>query len=139
VGSKENLALIIFGLGILTLFRKKFKIGAIMAVSAFLYFFLVISFVIPYFSSVGYEYQPILPKAPLDFVKNFFFPFEKSRTLAYSFLWFSILPLFSSRALLLSLIDFSQYFLSGEKYSSMWGLYMHYRASSAPILAWGND
>ncbi|MBL7159434.1 DUF2079 domain-containing protein [Candidatus Microgenomates bacterium] len=137
LGSKENLALIIFSLGILTLFKKKVKIGVLITVLSLLYFFLVIGKIIPYFSPAGYEYGPSLPDNIFGFVKNFFLPIEKTQTLVYSFLWFSFLPFLSFKALFLSLIDFSQYFLSGDKYSSMWGFYMHYRASIAPILAWG--
>lgn len=137
VGSKENLALIVLGLGVLTVLKRKFKVGTMMIVFFLLYFSLAVGKVIPYFSPTGYEYHPALPKSLPEAIKSFFLPTEKTRTLIYSFLWFSFLPFFSPGALFLSLIDFSQYFLSGEKYSSMWGLYMHYRASVAPILAWG--
>ena len=137
LGSKENLALIIFGLGFLTLFKKNIKVGGLIIFLSCAYFVLVVNKIIPFFSPVGYEYQPSLPATPLGFIQSFFLPKEKTQTLIYSFFWFSFLPLFNPGALFLSLIDFSQYFLSGEKYSSMWGLYMHYRASVAPILAWG--
>lgn len=137
VGLKENLALIIFALGLVSLWRKQKKEGILMGFFSLLYFFLVVKFVIPLFSPIGYEYQPTLPENLLSLVQGMFWPEVKLETWFYSLAWFSFLPLFAPQTLIPVIIDLAQHFLAGEKYAGTWGLFMHYRASLGPFLAWG--
>jgi len=67
-------------------------------------------------------------------IRGMFWPEVKLKTWFYSLAWFSFLPLLAPQTLIPVIIDLAQHFLAGEKYS---GLFMHYRASLAPFLAWG--
>ncbi len=136
VGLKENLALMILALGLVSLLRQQKK-GLLMIIASFTYFLLVTKSIIPLFSPIGYEYQPSLPQNLLGFFQGMFWPRVKLETWFYSLAWFSFLPLLAPQTLIPVLIDLAQHFLAGEKYAGTWGLFMHYRASLGPFLVWG--
>jgi uncharacterized membrane protein len=134
---KENLALSIFSLGLISFLRRKRTPGLIAMIVSLAYFLLAIKVFVPYFSPMGYEYEPVLPNTPLGVLTGIFWPKIKLETWFYSLSWFAFLPIFSPLSLLPVLIDLAQYFLAGEKYAATWGLFMHYRTLLAPFLAWG--
>jgi len=137
IGFKENLALSLVALGLVSFWKKPRRLAWLMIGFSLVYFLTVVKWVIPFFSGGTYEYQPKLPKSLFGYLQGLFWPKIKIETWLYSLAWFSFLPLLFPLSLIPVAIDLGQYFLAGAKYAGTWGLFMHYRASLAPFLAWG--
>lgn len=136
-GLKENLALMLVCLGMISFWRGQKKIGLLLASGALFYFLATVKLLIPLLSPNGYEYLPQLPANLPQAVTALFWPKVKLETWFYALGWFSFLPLLAPVTLLPIVVDLAQHFLAGEKYAGTWGLFMHYRASLGPFLAWG--
>lgn len=126
--TQENMGLALFALSITWFFQGRQRklalmLGGVGLIASFLAFK-----TIPFFSNVGLEYIPHLPKQPINWVTSFFDAPEKRQVLLYTFSWYSFLPIFSPGALLAVLSDLAQYFLTGKDFARMWSPFMHHRA-----------
>lgn len=135
--TQENMGLALAGLGLIYLFKKRYRVLAICFIFGGLSFSFLATKIISYFSNVGFQYQPKIPLNPLKIVVEFFNSQEKRLVWLYSLSWFSFLPLLSPGAILAVFLDLAQYFITGSEFSRMWSPFMHHRAILAPFLLLG--
>lgn len=67
---------------------------------------------------------------------SFFNTTEKLVTLFYTFFSFGFLPILTPLAFIPAAADLATYFMIGSDLPGAQGLYMHYRITLAPLLAW---
>lgn len=129
LGLKESFAGLMVGIGLYVLWRKNFKQALATIVFSFLWFFLVIQYVIPYFSGQQYFYSS---GSNANFsIVNIFFPFLKVKTLFSSFLSFGFLPLFYPPLWPAIFENFFERFVTLS--DTRWGLGLHYSATLSPL------
>lgn len=137
LATQENMGIAIFCLSFLFVFRKKYRLQAIIvAVIALLYSFVSIK-ISALFSPIGYQYLPQLPKSIPDMFLRLFDSEEKRQVWLYSYANMGFLPLLSPGSVLAVFFDLSQYFVTGPEFSRMWSPFMHHRAILAPFLVLG--
>lgn len=125
--TQENMGILLASFGIL--YRKISFVVLGLAAS------LLASKIISLFSP--FQYWPQVSTNPIEIVKQFFDQPEKRQVWLYSLSWFSFLPLMSPGAMLATLLDLGQYFVTGPEFSRMWSPFMHHRITLAPILTMG--
>lgn len=139
LGFKESFA----GFGVaLSLFiiiqdRSLWKISVSTFVISIIWGYLAIFKIIPSFSGGSYLFAPkVIPNNLFDYLNLFFYPVIKIRTMALSYLTFSLLPLINIATLPLVFENFFERFiLSADKGRD---LGMHYNAPLSPILFMGS-
>ena len=135
--TQENMGVALAGLGLIYVFQRQYRSTALLFIFAgFLSSFVAMK-IVGYFSPIGFEYAPVLPKSIVDFITQLFNSSEKRQVWLYSFAWFSFLPLLSPGAVLAVILDLSQYFVTGPALVRMWSPYMHHRAILAPLFTLG--
>lgn len=135
--TQENMGLALVSLGLIYLFRQEYRRLAFGFVFGGLFWSLLAAKLIAFSSPVGFQYTPDIVLDPIKIVTGFFDSAEKRLVWFYSLGWFSFLPLFSPGAILATIIDLSQYFITGKEFARMWSPYMHHRAILAPFLFLG--
>lgn len=139
LGFKESFAGLGIGLGLYLLIRdrKNWMAGAITIILSFVWGFLTIKFIIPYFSEGVYLYTPKeLPQNLNELVSRFTEPALTRSTIFFTYLSFGFLPIFD-----LSIFPavfgnfFERFVLSASKGRD---LGMHYNAVLSPILFMGS-
>lgn len=125
--TQENMGLLLASFGII--YKRAFFIFGGIAAS------LLASKIIALFSP--FQYWPQISGNPIEIARQFFDQPEKRQVWLYSLSWFSFLPLLSPGAMLATLIDLGQYFVTGPEFSRMWSPFMHHRITLAPILTLG--
>ena len=124
-------------LGLIYIFRQKFRRTAIVFIICGVGYSLLASKVIAAFSPIGFQYWPQIAHNPVIILQQFFDSEEKRQVWWYSFASFSFLPIFSPGALLAVLFDLAQYFVTGPEFSRMWSPFMHHRATLGVFLTLG--
>ncbi|RJQ37689.1 DUF2079 domain-containing protein [Candidatus Microgenomates bacterium] len=135
--TQENMGIALASLGLIYIFKEKFRKASIF----FIFFGLLISVVsakiVSLFSSVGFQYTPQISLTPIKIFSSFFDSEEKRLVWLYSLSWFSFLPLLSPGAMMAIVLDLSQYFVANSNFTWMVGPYLHHRAILAIFLFLG--
>ncbi len=135
--TQENMGIAVSCIGLIYVFKKKYRGIAISIIVLGFVYMLVASKVVSFFSPVGYEYIPQIDKNPFHIILNYFNAPEKQQVWFYSLSSFLFLPVLSPGAILAVILDLSQYFVTGQTFARMWSPFMHHRAMLAPLLALG--
>lgn len=137
LGLKESFAGLGVGLGIMFLIRRiNWKVGLGTIVVSLIWGYIVIKYVIPYFSGGIYYFTPTtLPNNLEELFKAFVVPSVKYKTVFYSFVTFSFLPLFDISILPAIFENFFERFVLSS-YKGI-DLGMHYNATLSPLLFMG--
>lgn len=135
--TQENMGIALAGLGIIYLFKRKYRKSALVMIIGGITVSLIASKIISLLSPVGFQYRPEISLNPLTNITGLFDSQEKRQVWFYSFAWFSFLPLLSPGALLAVTMDLAQYFVTGKEFARMWSPFMHHRAILAPFLVLG--
>lgn len=135
--TQENMGLALAGFGCIYFFRKDFRKSAIILIVIGITVSLVASKIIALFSPIGFQYWPQISTLPIEILKQFFDSQEKRSVWFYSLSWFSFLPILSPGAMIATLLDLAQYFVTGPEFSRMWSPFMHHRITLAPLLTLG--
>ena len=137
LGAKEDMALAILSLGIFMLFKSEWRrMGWVtVAISAF-YFGVVIFRIIPTFSQ-GMAKEYVAANLPTDFSGwvSFILSPSKLKTVFLSFASFGFLPLLAPSTWVFPFTHFFYNFLGP---SGRWDIYLHYRVTLAPLLAYSS-
>lgn len=137
LGLKESFAGLGVGLGLMFLIRRtNLKMSIITLLVSIFWGFVIIKYVIPYFSGGVYHFTPTkLPNNISELITAFTVPEVKIRTVFYTFVTFGLLPLFDLSVLPVIFENFFERFvLSGYKGVD---LGMHYNATLSPLLFMG--
>jgi len=135
--TQENMGIALACLGLIYLFKKKYRRLAISLIAGGFVWSLLAAKIISHFSNTGFQYWPEINLSPLKIAIDFFNTQEKRQVWLYSLSWFSFLSLLSPGAVLAVLVDLAQYFVTGKEFARMWSPFMHHRAILAPFLLLG--
>ncbi len=137
LGFKESFAGLGVGLGLMLLIRRtnwKVALGTILV--SFVWGFVAIKYVIPYFSGGVYSFTPTaLPKTLGELITAVTVPAVKWKTVVYSFATFGFLPLFDISVLPVVFENFFERFVLSS-YKGI-DLGMHYNATISPLMFMG--
>lgn len=133
LGIKEDVSLILFGVGIFSYLQYKDKKTAFfsMAISA-IWLLVAIKVAIPHFSA-GFAHDVSWPKT-ISEVATIFWPIDKWVTVFWSLFAFGFLPLLAPTTWPILGIHFLSHWID-PKYMGRWEMGMHYQAMLAPVLA----
>ena len=136
LGFKEITVFLGVGIGIaLILLKKEWrKYGLFTILISLLWGFIAFKIVLPHFSNGQYLYATFFPDSTVEKALALVDHPMKRRTLLYSFLSFSFLPIFAPQFWLAMLQDYATRFLPLH-FMTRWDLTMHYNAQSAVLLA----
>jgi uncharacterized membrane protein len=135
--TQENMGIALLGLCVIWFFqRKRLKLVYLLSVISIVYTF-VSMFLVNKISNGGYEYQAHLPADAGQFIYELFNDQQKRQVWLYSFSWYSFFPLFSPGALIATIIDNAQYFVTGEQFNRMWSPFTHHRLVLSAYLVAG--
>jgi len=123
-----------FGVALILINKEWRKIGIITIIISILWGIISLKFLIPYFNQGIYLYDSAIPSGFVNKASALINAPEKRQTLFYSFLSFSLLPIFSPEFWLMILQDYATRFLPNG-FVTRWGLGLHYNAQSAVILS----
>jgi uncharacterized membrane protein len=139
LGFKESLGIFFFSFGLYMVFSSRFKNwrwGLATSIAGLSWAWLSVKLMIPLVSGRRYIYFPRMDINPLAWIKNFFFPWVKTKTLLISFSSFLFLPLFSFTVIGI-LLDFALRFVPSASLFQSWDLGMHYNILLAVFLGIG--
>jgi uncharacterized membrane protein len=139
LGMKENFGVLTGAIGLVYFLRKRYKLGAAMILFSLLYVLLVFQLFIPimeYFTHEHYRFSPSESASLPQLLKRLYDTPEKAEVWKLSFLWFGGIPLAAPVTLIAALADIAFYFVLGNNHEETQSIFMHYRSSLAPLLAW---
>lgn len=135
--TQENMGIALLGLCAIWFFQKK-HLRLVFLLSAISIVYTAVSmFLVNAISNSGYEYQAHLPASIGQFINELFNDQQKRQVWLYSFSWFSFFPLLSPGALIATIIDNAQYFVTGEQFNRMWSPFTHHRLILSAYLVVG--
>lgn len=135
--TQENMGLALLGLCAIWFFQKKhLKLVFLLTAISILYTVFSI-YVLGLLFPGGYQYKPQWPANVSQFAIELFNDEQKRQVWFYSFSWFSFIPLFSPGALIASVIDNAQYFVTGSQFNRMWSPFAHHRLALSAFLTVG--
>jgi uncharacterized membrane protein len=136
--AKENIAFILLFIGAAYFLKRKDKMSVSIMLMSIAYLFFVFFIYFPYIIRSPYLYQNndgLLSNLNPIYMFN---TAEKLQTEFYTLISFGFLPLFNPLTLLPAIADLATYFVIGSDLPGAQGLYMHYRVTLAPLLAWAS-
>lgn len=135
IGFKESLFLFGMGLSIFMFFTKKtWRKQAIMTgIFSAMYGVFTVGFLIPFFSHNQYQYGPGKYNSIFELIQRLYTPIIKVKTLLWTSLSFSFLPLLVPTLFPLIALHYTGRFLN--PFGERWDLGLHYNAEIAPTLA----
>jgi len=136
LGLKESFAGLGVGIGLYILIkdRSQIKIALSTILISLLWGYLALKIIIPYYSGGFYLYESSsLPGDPVNFLRAFFEPEMKVKTIFYSFLTFGFLPVFNPAILPAIFENFLERFVLSP-FSSRWDLGLHYNTPLSPLM-----
>ena len=139
LGLQENISLLMAAFGIMFIFRRETKkVGFIIITLSLGWFLLATKIIIPHFlHGEGFAYLPQqLIFNPVFFLKEIFYPFQKTKTILLTLGNFGFLPLLYPPVLIPIFEQFTERFV-GNVVATRWGTGLHYSAPLAPILVYG--
>ena len=129
LGLKETFAGLVIGIGLYAAWKRQFTVAISTILISCMWLFVAIQFVIPYFSGQPYFYSS---GANANFsIIALLTPFEKIKTLFFSFLSFGFLPLFYPPLWPAIFENFFERFVTLS--NTRWGLGLHYSATLSPL------
>src|SRR5258706_8268787 len=137
MGFKEDMPLYVTALSLyLIASRKNWKLGIILGILSFGYYYLVTQYLMPLFAHMSTKQLSLsyLKFTPNYFWSVFFDSSIKINTLFLTFANFLFLPLLSGFFLILLLAHFFINF-SNPAFPGRWGIYLHYRGYTAGMMA----
>ncbi len=136
ITSKENFAFITFFIGLIYFIRWRNKFSLLLIVLSLIYSIFIFFIYFPYIIHFPYLYENkdglLSNLNPL----SFFNTIEKQVTIFYTLFAFGFLPILTPLAFIPAAADLATYFMIGSDIPGAQGLYMHYRITLAPLLAW---
>jgi len=137
LGWQENLSTTIMLLGIYVYVSTTHKKVAFFTFLLGLsYGRLCLKVIIPSVNYGTYSYAPVLGPSFIKSLSELIYPYQKLRTIIYSFLSFGLIPLFDLSTLPMALEHFVQRFVLNDA-ATRWDLGFHYNATLSPILGLG--
>lgn len=136
LGFQENLSFMVTLLGIYIILRgeKQIKIGLVTIICGLLYGFVSTKFIIPFFKSGPYSYEPVFPQYWYGWLTGFINPPDmKLKTIVVSLATFGFLPIAAISTLPLIIGHFLERFVLNIA-GTRWDLGLHYNALLSPIL-----
>ncbi len=148
---KEDVSLLIGGIGLGLLFRKGYrKLGLATAIIGISFFFFLVYIFMPFiaikgvyghfhFGAAGKNPEEVIKNIiirPDFFLKSMIYPDAKIRTWFISFFTYGFQPIFAPVFILIPLLeDFATRFIYAGPQYTKWGLVNHHAATSAILLA----
>ncbi len=136
ITAKENIAFITFFIAFVYFYTRKDKMTAWLMISSLAYLFFIFYIYFPHIIHFHYLYQNkeglLSNLNPFDMFNT---P-EKLQTEFYTIFSFGFLPLLAPLSLLPAASDLATYYVIGSDLPGAQGLFMHYRVTLAPLLAW---
>lgn len=136
ITSKENFAFITLVISLFYFIKRKDQLSFFLIASSFAYLFFIFFVYFPHIIHFRYLYQNqaglLSNFNPLDLINTN----EKLQTLFYTVFAFGFIPLLNPLTLIPALADITTYFVIGSDLPGAQGIYMHYRITLAPLLAW---
>jgi uncharacterized membrane protein len=136
--SKENIGAIVGSISLVYFLRDRKALYAWLMAISFGYVLFVYLWFFPYIMHAAYLYanqngllSNLDPRSLID-------TDEKTTTLAYTIIAFAGLPFGSVMALLPIIAHFFMFFVIGSDLEATQGIFMHYRVTLAPLLAWAS-
>lgn len=139
LGMKESFPVITFSIGLIYFLRGRRKVGSIIAVSSLLYMFTVLKILFPIMENLTDEHYRFVASNPVSLQETIGYLVntpQKQEVWRLSYLWFALIPLFSPITLIASLADLTFYFVLGNNHPETGNIFLQYRSSIAPLLAW---
>ena len=133
---KENLALLTASLSFVYFLRRRNLTDGIFFLLSCLYLFAIFGIYFPHFTKRGYEYQSTYGLLGNIDLTHFFNTSNKQEVFLISLGSFGFLPLLSPLLLLPFLGDLFSYFVVANQLKEADGIFMHYRVTLAPLMAW---
>ncbi len=134
--SKENIGLLTLLICGIYIFKYRAKQIIWMAVFSLVYLLFIYLVYFPYIVQKEYLYQNhqglLSNLNPMSMVDST----EKREALFYTFASFGFLPILLPIYLLPAIGDFATYFILASDLTASHGIYMHYRVTLAPLIAW---
>lgn len=137
LGWQENLATTVMLLGIyvyVSTKNKKLALGT--SLLGLIYGILCLKLIIPAINYGVYSYAPVLGPSLFNSLPELIYPYQKLRTIIYSYLSFGLIPFFDISTLPMALEHFVQRFILNDA-ATRWDLGLHYNATLSPILGLG--
>ncbi|CAN5226165.1 hypothetical protein BH09PAT2_BH09PAT2_10340 [soil metagenome] len=136
ITAKENIAFIAFFVALIYFTARKDKMNIFLMAVSLVYLLFIFFIFFPQIMHTQYLYQNhaglLSDLNPL----HMFDTSEKLQTEFYTILSFGFLPFLAPLSLLPGLADLATYFVIGSDLGGAQGLFMHYRVTLAPLLAW---
>lgn len=136
ITSKENIAFITLFIGLVYLISRKNYFSLFITLLSLIYLTFIFFIYFPYILSITYQYANsggLLSNLDLVSLYN---TNEKITVYFYTLISYGFIPLLNPIILLPMIGDLGTYFVIGSDLKSSHGLFMHYRITLAPIMAW---
>jgi uncharacterized membrane protein len=134
--SKENIALLTLIISAVFFIKRRKKSDAFFVLLAGLYLLTIFAVYFPHFTK-GYAYQNSQGLASNINFTNLANTPNKQQVFLVSLAWFGFIPLLAPLTLLPFLGDLFSYFVIANQLKEADSIFMHYRITLAPLLAWG--
>jgi uncharacterized membrane protein len=136
ITAKENIAFLTFAIGIYYMFMRRKRIDIFFICVSVFYLLFIYKIFYPYVIRQEYLYQNdaglLSNLNPFSLIKTA----EKRITIMYSFLAFGFIPFLFPLTLLPAISHFFTFFVIASDLDSAQGLFLHYRITLAPFIAW---
>lgn len=136
ITAKENIGLLTFLISSVYFLKRKSKVYIFFMIISLLYVLFIYLIYFPYLTPHPYLYQNtnglFSNLNPVSLIDSQ----EKRDAIFYSFASFGFLPFLAPLSLLPILGDLATYFVLASDLKASHGIFMHYRVTLAPLLAW---
>jgi uncharacterized membrane protein len=136
ITAKENIAFITFFIGLIYFISRRNRISIVIMLASAAYLFFIFFIYFPHIIQIDYLYQNkegllsnLHPSSMLNSK-------EKLETIFYTLFSYGFLPLLNPLVLIPAFADLATYFVIGSDLTASHGLFMHYRVTLTPLLAW---
>lgn len=139
LGMKESFPITITLVGIVYFLKGRRRLGAALVAISLSFLFLalkVIQPIIEHFTHESYRFSSSYPHSIQDAFMQLINSPKKLEVWRLSFLWYAFIPLAAPITVIAAIGDIAFYFILGNNHPETLSIYMHYRSSLAPLLAW---
>jgi uncharacterized membrane protein len=136
ITAKEDIALITFFISLAYLFVRRDKFSLLLSIISISYIIFIFFIYFPHIIHFSYLYQNragLISNLNPAYLVN---TSEKLQTIFYSFLNFGFISFLLPTVLLPIIAHFFTFFVLASDLPGAQGLYMHYRVTLAPVMAW---
>lgn len=136
ITAKENIAILTLLISLVYFVKQRERVALIFLATSLAYLFFVYAVYFPHIIQKDYLYQNesgfLSNLSPVSLIDSS----DKREAIFYSFASFGLLPLAAPVYLLPVIGDFATYFVVASDLTGSHGVFMHYRVTLAPLLAW---